>query len=131
MKLMNNRINHTMNRSIIRNAAIALSAVVTIILLSAGFGSNLVGTSGKAKADGSFPALDIVATNNVGPAPGAITFLRGNGDGTFGPPPILPAPATTTTPALNGPVGIDGGDFNNDGKRDVVVANYGNSTSTF
>lgn len=48
--------------------------------------------------------------------------LLGNGDGTFGTP--------LTIPVGNQPVAIVAGDFNNDGKLDLAVANFGDSTIT-
>ena len=49
-----------------------------------------------------------------------VTVLLGNGNGTF-----LPAPNLTVG---NGPAGIAAGDFNGDGRQDLVVANLNDNT---
>src|SRR4029077_12711914 len=49
-------------------------------------------------------------------------ILLGNGDGTFGAP--------TTIPVGNNPDAIVAGDFNNDGKLDLAVANSTDGTVT-
>jgi hypothetical protein len=124
MRLMNNRINHQVNRSIVRNMAIALASVLTIMLMSAGFGSNRVGASIIA-ASANSPTLDIVATNFVENSTGPISFLAGGGNGSFSSP-------TFSATAGVGAVAIDSGDFDKDGYRDIVVANfYGSSVTVF
>ncbi len=63
--------------------------------------------------------LDLVTANNFN---NTISVLIGNGDGTF-------SPASTPTYAVGAhPSAIAVGDFNGDGKLDVVVANSGDST---
>jgi hypothetical protein len=49
--------------------------------------------------------------------PGIIQILLGNGDNTFG--------AAVNFSVGNSPTGLKTGDFNNDGKPDLAVANYG------
>jgi hypothetical protein len=51
-----------------------------------------------------------------------VYILRGNGDGTFGPP--------TTIAVGNDPDAIVAGDFNNDGKLDLAIANFQDNTVT-
>jgi hypothetical protein len=60
--------------------------------------------------------LDAVVTMQAGsPGPWHFAILLGNGDGTFQPPKIYPAGGSPTLLAV--------GDFNGDGKPDVVVTN--------
>jgi hypothetical protein len=63
-------------------------------------------------ADGN---LDIVLADYTANGPGVVWVLLGNGDGTFQTPLSYPAGIS--------PHGIAVGDFNHDGKPDVVVAN--------
>ena len=51
-----------------------------------------------------------------------VMILLGKGDGTFGAP--------LTIPVGNEPVAIVAGDFNNDGKLDVAIANFADDTVT-
>jgi hypothetical protein len=68
--------------------------------------------------------LDIVAASfgNGSPPQGAVNVLLGNGDGT------LQAPATVAS--VPGTVGVAVGDFNNDGKPDLVISNSVNNDVT-
>jgi len=64
--------------------------------------------------------LDLVVTNNLSSG-GTVSVLLGNGDGTF------QAPRTYGVGAS--PYGVAVGDFNGDGKLDLVVTNSGSSGS--
>jgi hypothetical protein len=57
---------------------------------------------------------DIVAANSS--SPGAVTFLRGLEEGRFG------SPIQSTPPAISFPDRLTSGDFDQDGTRDVAVA---------
>ncbi len=59
---------------------------------------------------------DLAVTNNTGP-PGQVSMLLGQGDGNFG--------AFTTVPVDAVPNYMVAGDFNNDGRDDLVVLNVG------
>ena len=64
--------------------------------------------------------LDLVVTNG---GADSISFLAGDGDGTFAAPLVSAAGG-------GGPFGVVAADFNSDGQRDIAVANrYGNSVS--
>jgi FG-GAP-like repeat/Putative Ig domain len=65
--------------------------------------------------------LDLAVTNYDG---GSVTILMGNGDGTF-----TPATGSPITVGLN-PIALAVGDFNSDGKADLVVANQTDNTLT-
>ncbi len=65
--------------------------------------------------------LDIAVCNNT---TNTVTVLLGNGDGTFTPASSSPIPVGNT------PEAIVAGDFNNDGKLDLAIANYGDNTVT-
>jgi hypothetical protein len=65
--------------------------------------------------------LDLAVVNYDG---GSATILLGNGDGTF-----TPAPGSPITVGAN-PIALAVGDFNSDGKADLVVANQTDNTLT-
>ena len=67
--------------------------------------------------DGS---LDLVTGNAVISSPGSLSFLFGNGTGSFGT-------AATITGLGNYPDSVKVADFNGDGKLDLATANYFNS----
>ena len=60
--------------------------------------------------------LDLAVANNNGNQSGTVSVLLGNGDGTFQPHVDYPVGV--------GPYSVAVGDFNRDGKLDLVVANY-------
>jgi len=65
---------------------------------------------------------DIAVTNFTAVPPstvGTVSVLTGNGDGTFNPAPGSPVPVGVD------PFAMVAGDFNQDGKTDLAVANYG------
>ena len=65
--------------------------------------------------------LDLAVSNN-GVGAGSISVFLGNGDGTLQPP--------INSASGNGPWFLAVGDFNQDGKLDLVLANLDNSTPT-
>ncbi|MGO9273506.1 MAG: beta strand repeat-containing protein [Terriglobia bacterium] len=82
--------------------------------------------TGDFNGDGN---LDLAVANNCGKDPsctsivGTVTILLGDGTGNFTP--------TAVSPATGGnPRSVVVGDFNGDGKLDLAVANYYNSTLT-
>jgi len=85
-----------------------------------------VGTAPKAVAVGDFNGdgvIDVAVANAGNPATGDdgnVSILLGNGDGTF-------QPATSVVAGKN-PLSIAVGDFNQDSRLDVVVANNGSNT---
>jgi len=88
----------------------------TTILIGSGFGpaeSHLVSLRGNGTLD------LIVGSFNVN----EIAVLLGNGNGTFGPPTFY-----TVGTSKNTPTSLTTGDFNNDDKLDVAVANTGDNT---
>ncbi len=88
----------------------------TNILIAAGFGPaecHLVSLRGNGTLD------LIVGSFNVN----KIAVLLGNGDGTFQRPVFYTAGSATNTPTS-----LTTGDFNDDGKLDVAVANSGDNT---
>src|SRR5215471_2702560 len=60
--------------------------------------------------------LDLAVTD---PRDNTVTILAGNGNGTFA------VAAGSPMPVGNGPQAILAADFNNDGKQDLAIANYG------
>jgi hypothetical protein len=77
--------------------------------------------------------LDIagVDSGSPGSSSGSIDFYAGNGDGTFAAP-------TKETLMITFPIAATAGDFNNDGKQDLLIGypndaiiNYGNGDGTF
>jgi len=68
---------------------------------------------GDFNADGK---LDVAVANNNGNLSGTVSILLGNGDGTF--------QTHVDYPVGMGPYSVAVGDFNRDGKLDLVVANY-------
>jgi hypothetical protein len=70
--------------------------------------------TGKALANGK-PQLDIITADSTG---GGISYLANNGDGTFA---ALVNTAITESATGGGPTIITGGDFNDDGKADVLA----------
>jgi len=60
--------------------------------------------------------LDLAVANNNSNLSGTVSILLGNGDGTFQP--------HVDYPVGMGPYSVAVGDFNRDGKLDLVVANY-------
>lgn len=65
--------------------------------------------------------LDLAVTDSAG---NAVIILLGNGDGTFTATPDSPIAVGTQ------PDAIVAGDFNNDGKLDLAIANYADGTVT-
>ena len=73
--------------------------------------------------------LDIAASNIVDAGAYGMSLLFGNGDGTFQPAVIFPS---QHTPDLLNVSGITVGDVDNDGDKDIMVANYeSNSLSLY
>ena len=70
-------------------------------------------TAGDFNGDGK---LDLVVVNNNSNQSGTISVLLGNGDGTF--------QSHVDYPVGTGPYSIAVGDFDRDGRLDLVVANY-------
>jgi Bacterial Ig-like domain (group 3)/FG-GAP-like repeat len=68
--------------------------------------------------EGTGMPLDLVVVNE---SDNTISVLLGKGDGTF---PTLKGPYATQTPAGGNPTGVVIGDFNNDGKLDLAVADF-------
>ncbi|MGD0681059.1 MAG: Ig-like domain repeat protein [Terracidiphilus sp.] len=79
-------------------------------------------TTGDFRGNG---ILDLAVANaNIGTLnPGTVTVMLGKGDGTFTP--------TTVSPVVGSmPYSVAVGDFNGDGKADLVTANVGDKTVT-
>ena len=104
----------------------SLSPVVTQVVNSApqsGFQSGVVYPSGPGGSQASYQAVtadfngdgitDVAAVNFFGGAAGIVGIRLGNGNGTFGP--------VTSYTLGNESRSIAVGDFNNDGKADLVV----------
>src|SRR5207253_1457911 len=68
--------------------------------------------------------LDMVTANQMLGAPGTVSTMRGNGNGTFQTKIDTPASDTVGTHE------ITSGDFNNDGHPDVAVAGWGSNKIT-
>jgi len=84
-----------------------------------------VGSAPVGAAVGDFDGDDVkdLATANASSSDSSISILLGNGDGT------LAAPLRRAVAGW--PVGIAVGDFNRDGRQDLVTANYGADTISF
>jgi hypothetical protein len=83
-----------------------------------GLGPNSIAAA-DFNGDGILDLAVLNKLNTSGPAaPGSVTILLGNGDGTF--TPVGATPATGLVP-----VSIAVGDFNGDGKADLATANTG------
>jgi len=72
--------------------------------------------------------LDLAVANpgyviSEGAAPGSVTVLLGNGDGTFTPTAVNPVTGEY-------PYSVAAGDFNGDGIADIVTVNYEDNTET-
>ena len=100
------------------------------ILLGNGDGSFTRGPSVPAVSGASFVVagdfnadgrLDLAVCDNLG---NSVTILLGNGDGTF------TSASGSPIPVGNQPDAIVTGDFNNDGKLDLAIANFGDNTIT-
>lgn len=100
------------------------------ILLGNGDGSFTQGPSVPAVSGASFVVagdfnadgrLDLAVCDNLG---NSVTILLGNGDGTF------TSASGSPIPVGNQPDAIVTGDFNNDGKLDLAIANFGDNTVT-
>jgi hypothetical protein len=76
---------------------------------------------GDFNGDGK-PDLAVASFGPSGPVEGVLSILLGNGDGTF-------QPAVTYSTGGYTPESIAMGDFNGDGKADLVVANYGSAAA--
>ena len=105
--------------------ATGLDSAVTVLLgnpdgtfqagVQSSAGANVVSIqTGDFNADGN---LDLVVANTDSVLKPAVSILLGNGDGTFQAP--------RSSEAMFNDVGLAVGDFNNDGKLDVVIADSG------
>jgi hypothetical protein len=117
----------------------ALASAITVLLGNAdgtftvgqtyALGANATDSAviGDFNGDGKLDVVAAVGGANVTPGAGSLTFLPGNGDGTFGTPVSLPL----TTAVEN----LVAGDFNGDGKLDVASGSgsifLGNGNGSF